>query len=527
VEGRLSVTEAGSIPPASSDAGGIRVRNVAKTFPGTMALRGIDLDLRPGEVHALLGANGSGKSTLVKILSGYQDADAGGEVWVSERPLQLGSPQASYEAGCRFVHQDLALVDDMSVADNIMLTSGWPRRLRTISRRRVDAEVRASLGALGADISPDTLVGTLSPAMRTIVVMTRALRADERSDAGIVALILDEPTATLPQHEVAVLTRVIREVARQGTAVMVISHHLQEALDLADVVTVLRDGTSVLSARSSSLTRDSVITAMMGEDYEAQVPDRFEATSAEVVLSCESLLGPTFADISFDVRRGEVVGIAGLEGSGRDDLLGAIFGADARLGGQVSVGGTALPPHDIATSMGSGLAYVPADRPRSAAIPELTARENLTVSDLATCSRRGVINRADERRTAADWFDRVGVHPAGATEQRLATFSGGNQQKIMLARCMRLRPSVLLLDEPTQGIDVAAQGKLHTYLLEAVQRDGMGVLISSSDEEELSAICHRVLIMRRGRIVSELAGHAISPAAITNSTSHITVRDSA
>ncbi len=500
------------------------MRNVFKTFPGTVALQGIDLDLRPGEVHALLGANGSGKSTLVKILSGFQDADAGGEVLVSGRPLQLGSPQASYEAGCRFVHQDLALVDDMSVADNIMLTSGWPRRLRTISRRRVDAEVREALGALGADVSPDTLVGTLSPAMRTIVAMTRALRRDATSDSGIVALILDEPTATLPQHEVAVLAEVIREVARQGTAVMVISHHLQEALDLADVVTVLRDGEKVLSAASSALTRDSVIAAMMGEDYEHHGLDRFEATSAEVVLRCEDVAGPTFADISFDVRRGEVVGIAGLEGSGRDDLLASIFGADARLGGRVTVGGKTLPLDDIATSVRSGLAYVPADRPRSAAIPELTARENLTISDLATCSQRGVINRAGERRTAADWFDRVGVHPAGATEQRLAAFSGGNQQKIMLARCMRLEPKVLLLDEPTQGIDVAAQGKLHASLLEAVRRDGIGVLISSSDEEELSAMCHRVLIMRRGRIVSELAGNAISPSAIANSISHITVK---
>ncbi|MEV5412885.1 sugar ABC transporter ATP-binding protein [Thermopolyspora sp. NPDC052614] len=499
----------------------LRIRDVAKTFPGTMALRGIDLDLYRGEVHALLGANGCGKSTLVKILSGYQDADPGSAISVAGAPLPPASPRASYDAGLRFVHQDLALVDDLSVADNVLLTSGWPTRLRTISRRRAHARVRAALDELGADLAPEAPVRTLSPAMRTIVAMARALLRDRGDADPITALVLDEPTATLPRHEVAVLTRVVREVARRGTAVLVISHHLQEALDLADVVTVLRDGRKVLSAPSAALTRTDVITAMMGEDYEERLRERPAVSSADPRLECAGLHGTSFADVTFTVRAGEVVGIAGLEGSGRDDLLPTIFGDRPRYHGTIAVDGRPLPPAGPQAAMAAGLAYVPADRNRLAAIPELTGRENLTVADLAACSRWGRVDRAGERRSALDWFDRVGVRPPGAIEQRLADFSGGNQQKIVLARCLRRRPRVLLLDEPTQGIDVAAQAALHSLLLDAARRDGIGIVVSSSDEEELAAICHRVLVLRRGRIAGELRGSAITPSAIADQSAHV------
>lgn len=491
------------------------------TFPGTQALRGVDLTLRPGKVHALLGANGSGKSTLVKILSGYQMPDTGSEVTIAGAPLQLGSPRASFRAGCRFVHQDLALVDDMTVADNFMLTNGWPTRLRVIRRRKAEQEVRDALAALGADVSPSATVGSLSPAMRTVVAVARATRPDERVDTGIVALVLDEPTANLPQREVGVLSRVIREVARRGTAVMIISHHLQEALDMADEVTVLRDGQRVLSSPSASLTRERVISAMMGDEYQHERVERFTATSDEVVLECHNLAGPSLADVSFQVRRGEVVGVAGLEGSGRDDLLATMYGAQASFGGEVRVNGRSLRTSEVRASIRAGVAYLPADRARSAAIPELTGRENLTLSDLRAFSRGYRIDSKGERREAIDWFDRVRVRPERAIEQRLAAFSGGNQQKIMLARSMRLRPSVLLLDEPTQGVDVAAQATLHAALIETVEKEGLAAVVSSSDEEELAAICHRVLIMRRGRIVKELVGDSITPRAIADGAAQV------
>lgn len=498
------------------DVGGISVRNLSKTFPGTVALRDLSLELRAGEVHALLGANGSGKSTLVKILSGYQLPDAGGEVLVDGAPLHMGSPRASHRIGCRFVHQDLALVDDLSVTDNVLLTGGWPTCLGVVRRRHAEEEVRAALAALGADVSPSALVATLSPAMKTVVAMTRATRVENKAGAGIVGLVLDEPTATLPRHEVDVLARVVREVARRGTAVLVISHHLQEALDLADTVTVLRDGRKVLSAPSSSLTRQSVIAAMTGTELGDQRAVLDSATSAEPVLECNGLSGPALVDITFRVREGEVVGIAGLEGSGRDQLLRTMYGAGHCLSGHLVVRDRRLRPNHPAASIGAGIAYLPADRGRLAAIPELTAGENLTIADLASCSRAGRIDRKVERRQVAQWFERIGVRPVGAYEQRLGTFSGGNQQKIMLARCMRLLPKVLLLDEPTQGIDVAAQATLHASLTEAVRKDGVSIVVSSSDEEELAAICHRVLVMRRGRIVRELVGNEITPAAIAD-----------
>ena len=500
--------------------GGVTVRGVAKTFTGTRALAGIDLELRAGEVHALLGANGCGKSTLVKILSGYQDADPGSEVQVAGKPLTLGSPRASFGAGLRFVHQDLALVDDLSVTDNVLLTGGWPTRLGAIARRRARDEVQEALARLGADASPDALVRTLSPAARTIVAVARAVRRSP-DDGDIVALVLDEPTATLPQHEVAVLAAVIREVARQGTAVMIISHHLQEALDLADVVTVLRDGRVVLTARSDDLTRDAVVAAMMGEEYIEQQRETAAEPSDRVVLECDRLGSSTFTDVSLQVRSGEIVGIAGLEGSGRDDLLPVLFGASPRYGGSVKVERVDLGSGDLRGAIDNGLAYVPADRAGLAALPELNARENLTVSSLHGLSSRGVINRSSERTATADWFARVGVRPQTAYEQRLGDFSGGNQQKIILARCLRQGPKVLLLDEPTQGIDVAAQASLHALLAEAAKRDGIGILVSSSDEEELASLCHRVLVMRHGRLVEELTGADLTPTVIAERTAHV------
>ena len=508
-------------PPSTRVAGGgVTVRGVAKTFPGTRALAGVDLDLRPGEVHALLGANGCGKSTLVKILSGYQDADPGSEVTVAGDQLVLGSPRASLAAGLRFVHQNLALVDDLSVTDNVLLTGGWPTHLGAIARRQARAEVEEALARLGADVSPDALVRTLTPAVRTIVAVARAVRQSP-DDGDIVALVLDEPTATLPQHEVAVLASVIREVARQGTAVMIISHHLQEALDLADVVTVLRDGRVVMNARSDGLTRGDVVAAMMGEEYIEQQREAAAAPSDRLVIACDRLGSSTFTDVSLQVRAGEIVGVAGLEGSGRDDLLPVIFGGSPRHGGSVRVEDVDLDPGDVQGSIQRGLAYVPADRAWLAALPELTARENLTVSSLSGLARRGVVNRSAERTATSDWFARVGVRPPTAYEQRLGDFSGGNQQKIILARCLRQRPKVLLLDEPTQGIDVAAQASLHALLAEAAERDGIGILVSSSDEEELASLCHRVLVMRHGRLVDELAGNDLTPTAIAERTAHV------
>lgn len=507
-------------PPAHGTGGGLTVRGVAKTFTGTRALAGVDLELRGGEVHALLGANGCGKSTLVKILSGYQDADPGSEVTVAGKPLALASPRASFGAGLRFVHQDLALVDDLSVTDNVLLTGGWPTRLGAIARRQARAEVQEALRRLGADVSPDALVRTLSPAMRTIVAVARAVRRSP-DDGDIVALVLDEPTATLPQHEVAVLAGVIREVARQGTAVMIISHHLQEALDLADVVTVLRDGRVVLTASSDDLTRGAVVAAMMGEEYIEQQREATSKPSDRVVLECHRLGSSTFTDVSLQVRAGEIVGIAGLEGSGRDDLLPVLFGASPRHAGSVQVERTHLSSDDLRGAIDLGLAYVPADRARLAALPELTARENLTVSSLSGLSRRGVVDRSEERTATVDWFARVGVRPPTAYEQRLGDFSGGNQQKIVLARCLRQGPKVLLLDEPTQGIDVAAQASLHALLAAAAGHEGIGILISSSDEEELASLCHRVLVMRHGRVVEELVGADLTPTVIAERTAHV------
>lgn len=496
----------------------IRIKNVSKTYPGTVALRGVDLELKAGEVHALLGANGCGKSTLVKILAGAVSPDPGGEIHVGAHPLDPGSPAASFDAGLRFVHQDLALVDDLSVGDNVMLTGGWPTRAGTIRSEAARTEVRAALKQLDVELEPDTLVADLSAVMRTIVAMTRAVRGYSGSE--IAALVLDEPTATLPQHDVATLVRLVRTVASRGASVVIVSHHIQEVLEMADTVTVLRDGTKVLTAPAATLTRAEIVAAMMGDqaDLEAEQSDatvRSGGMTDEVVLDADRLGGVTFSDVSLTVRSGEIVGVAGLEGSGRNELLRVIFGAQERLAGTVAVRGKALPSHDLRAAMAAGVAYMPGDRARSAAVPTLTGRENLTLADLRSVSSRGRLDTGKERAEAKRWFAGVGVKPENATEQPLSSFSGGNQQKIMLARWLRRAPSLLLLDEPTQGIDVGAQARLHGSLREAAST-GAGILLSSSDELELSEVCHRVLVMRRGRIVRELTGAEVNPRSISN-----------
>jgi ribose transport system ATP-binding protein len=495
----------------------LEIRDLSKAFPGVLALDRVSLDIGPGEVHALVGHNGSGKSTLIKILAGCETPESASSILVGGDRLDLGSPQSSYQAGLRFVHQDLGLIDSMSVADNICLTGGWQTSFGTIHPRAAAREAARALAAIELDVDVDRPVGELSAAARTGVAVARALRPDEGSRTAV--LVLDEPTATLPMHEVEKLLDVVRSVAASGIGVLYVSHRLGEVIDLADRVTVLRDGRKIVTLQARDLSQADLATAMLGFELEhvpALAATRGGESAEPPALTVEDLDAGVVDGVDLTLERGEIVGVAGIEGSGRDQLLPAIFGALPRRAGTVRIGGRTLAgAPGPRSSINQGIAYVPADREHQAALPTLPARENVTIAGLGSLSRHGGIRRRAEREEVTGWFDRLDVRPPGALEEPFDSFSGGNQQKLVLARALRCDPAVLLLEEPSQGVDVGAQARLHVEINRFAD-DGGAVLVSSSDADELARLCRRVLVFQRGRIAAELQRSALSEASISH-----------
>jgi ribose transport system ATP-binding protein len=494
----------------------LHVRGLTKSFSGMVALVAFELDIEPGAVHALVGENGSGKSTVIKILAGYHRPDAGGEVEIDGSPLPFGSAQAAHDMGCRFVHQDLGLVLQLPVLDNLYLNRGFASTWGTIKGAETRRRASALLQRVGLEVDPRTPVGALSPAQRTGVALARALEGE--SDHMVRLLVLDEPTATLPENEVQQLLDMIRRVAADGVAVLYVSHRLDEIFQVADDVTVLRDGKRMATTSVSAIDKRQLITLLVGDELRALPQSSLRATDGVgASLSVRDLRGPGVRGVSFDANPGEILGFAGITGSGRESLLGTIFGALSRLGGVVEVSGRPLGSFNPRAAIAAGLAYLPPDRKVTGAMMDLSARENLSICSLRPFWRAPLLRRAAERAEARLWFERLSVRPAGATESPLANFSGGNQQKILFAKWLRLCPKVFLLDEPTQGVDVGAKAELHRQLLDAA-RGGSTILVSSSDLEELVALCHRVLVLRAGRVVAELDRSSVTTVNITHAS---------
>jgi ribose transport system ATP-binding protein len=503
----------------------LAVTGLSKRFGASVALQDVELAIGPGEVHAVLGENGSGKSTLIKILSGFHRPDAG-TVAVAGQPLPFGNPASSYRLGARFVHQDLGLVDSIPVLDNLAIGAGFATRLGTISTRRSSERARKDLARVGLAVDPGASVGSLSPATRTGVAIARALREDP--GAPVRLLVLDEPTATLPATEVERLMEIIRRVSAAGVGVLYVTHRLDEIFTIAGNVTVLRDGREVATVPTSSLDHRRLVDLLVGEElavahHEAETlqPERERPSGLEgrpggerPALSLRGITAASLDGFSADFRAGQITGIAGITGSGRETVLGAVFGATGRTGEVMTAGGVRLAPSRPDLAMRHGLAYLPADRVRNAAILSLSARENIALSSLRPFRRFGTMWRRPERRTALSWFERLSVRPPGLVDLPLESFSGGNQQKIMFAKWLRREPAVFLLDEPTQGVDVGAKAVLHAQLVQAAAA-GAAIVISSSDVDELAAICQRVIVCRDGRPAADLLGGEVSARAIS------------
>lgn len=462
---------------------------------------------------ALLGENGSGKSTLIKVLSGYHNPDPGATVRIGGQELEFASPHSSYALGARFVHQDLGLVEESSIADNLAFGPGFPTRFGTIRERQARERARTALASMGLDVDPAVKVGRLSPAQKTGVAVARALLHDDASPARL--LVLDEPTARLPEEEVAQLLAIVRTVAAGGIGVLYVTHRLDEVFDVAERAVVLRDGVRVVSEPVEGLTRDTLLQQLFGETLEKahRRPDQPAAETAPV-LRVSELRSEVLRGVCFDVRAGEVVGVAGVTGSGREALCATVFGARVHDEGTVEVRGEALPPHRPDVAIGRGVAYVPAERKLSGCFLDLPATENISISSMKSVWSFPLLRRRKEKQIASGWFERLGVRPAKAVTAPMSSFSGGNQQKIVYGKWFERQPSLFLLDEPTQGVDVGAKAELHKALFRAAE-GGAALLVSSTDVDELVTISDRVVVLLRGRVVATLEGQDINVHELT------------
>ena len=475
----------------SSTHSHLGVSGVSKAFGEQLVLDDVKLEIRPGEVHGLAGHNGSGKSTLIKTMSGYHSPERGARVHLDGTSHAWEDAPPSWSRRLRFLHQDLGLIPHMNAIENFALAGGYARRSSGgIDWRRQRELTFEALELLGVALDVRTPVSRLSAADRTMLALARSfsgLPAD-----GV--LVLDEPTATLTAHEAEPLFRSIRRVVEHGAAVLLVTHHLDEFITYADTVTVLREGRVTLEAPVARLTRSSLAEAVVGAPSHATNRTSAQRVDAPPLLDVHDLQGGRLRALSFDVRPGEIVGIGGLAGSGRDDVAPLIAAHFPR----------------------SGIAYAPADRRARALFPHHSAGENVTLPYLRSFRRWLRVDRRAERADAVAALDDCQIQPADP-ERPVLQFSGGNQQKAVLARCLRAQPSVLLLDEPTQGVDVGARSAIYDLVRRGASQ-GVAVLVCSSDDEELAELCDRVIVLTHGQATAELSGDVLTPHHLSHAS---------
>jgi ribose transport system ATP-binding protein len=484
----------------------LSLRGLSKRFTGTLALDEVDFDVRRGEVHALLGENGAGKSTLIKILAGVYSPD-GGEIRLGGVPVQPGAQTLPIA----FIHQDLGLVESMSVAENVGLLTGYDRSAGFIAWKKLRETARRALEMMGSEIDPEADVQTLSASDRSIVAIGRALALSTE------VLVLDEPTAALTEHDVARLIAVLRRLRSQGVGIIYVTHRLDEVFRIADRVTVLRDGKRIATTDVSATNPKDLVMMIVGRAL-GEVFAKPPAPSARTVLHVDRLCVGDAGPASFTVTAGEILSLVGLRGAGHDAIGRAIFADAASTSGSVALAGRLVHLTTPADAMRDGIGFVSSKRGEENIAVTLSVRENLYINPLATGKRPwDVLSPRRERRAAVDVLQRFSVRPRDP-ERVIGTLSGGNQQKVVLARWLEAGSALLVLEEPTIGVDVGAKAEIYAVLQGALDR-GMAVLLISSDFEEVAGIAHRALVFNRGRVVAELAGSEISVRSLIASAS--------
>ncbi len=490
----------------TSDAGSLLdARDITKTFGVVRALKGVSFSVRAGEVHGLLGENGAGKSTLIKVLTGLHEPD-GGEIRLSGSPVRFGSPREARLAGVAAVYQEINLIPERSVAENVFLGREPKRGGILIDRRRMARDAGAILQRTGLPIDPRARLGSLGLGLQQMVSIARTVSLGAR------VVILDEPTSALTAGEVEILFGAVRRLRDEGIGLVFVSHRLSECYALCDRLTVLRDGQNVRTATVGELPRAELVSAMLGR---SEAEPRARSTSraaraagrpAEALTVRELSWRTRVRGVSLAIRAGEIVGLAGLLGAGRTETMKAVFGAERPDAGEVSVAGQRLEGATPRRSIAAGLGFLSEDRRTEGIFPLLPVRENMTAAVLPLLSRAAFIDRAREDALVKRYIAELGVRTAGPG-QRIGQLSGGNQQKVLIARTLAAEPRAIMLDDPTRGIDVGAKEEVHR-LVRRLADEGLGVLVTSSELEELIELCDRLVVLSEGAVVGE-----VDPAA--------------
>lgn len=500
----MSSATVGALPGA-----GVRIlletRNVTKTFPGVRALDHVSVDVREGEILGLIGENGAGKSTLIKIIGGLYQPDGGEIVWQGE-PISHSSPVQAVRLGIEVVPQELSLVPALSAAEN-MFVGHYPASAGRVHWREIDRSARAIAERLGLRADLRKPAGSLSPAAQRLVMVGRALARDVK------LLIMDEPTVSLPEDEVELLLGVIRKLRDEGVTVIYVSHRLEEVIALTDRTTVMKDARVVATHPTSEITKQDMMRLIVGRDLDEIFPDHGAALSTQPLMRVRGLSGGRIRDVSFDLYPGEVLGLAGLVGAGRTEVVRMIFGADRRESGEVELDGDPVRIGSPRDAIRSGIALLPEDRRNQGGIVQMSVAANATLPSLRRFSwARSVLRPRAERREVAERVQELRI-VTPSTKQPLKFLSGGNQQKVLIAKWLMTGSRIFIFDEPAAGIDVGAKREIYALIAGLAER-GAGVIVISSELEEIVGLCQRVLVLREGRLVGELRGTEVSEGAI-------------
>ena len=479
----------------------LEMRNVSKTFGRVQALKGVSLDVKLGEIHALMGENGAGKSTLMKILSGAYVPDEGSEILIDGQKVAISGPMAAKQLGIAIIYQELALAPNLTVAENIYL-GREPSRAGLIDRGAMIAGVESVLHRLGATFTARDKVAELSIAERQLVEIARAVHARSR------VLIMDEPTTTLSERETERLFALVRQLKQEGLAIVYISHRMKEVYELSDRVSVLRDGTYVGTLEREAINPAAVVRMMVGRDLSSFYKKEHDAhqSRGRIIFSVRDIAdGRRIQPCSFDIHEGEVLGIAGLVGAGRTELARLIYGADAKISGTVAVDGKEVGIRSPQDAIEAGIAYLTEDRKLLGLMLDMSVAENINLGVIARDALAGgFLNLAKGRKRTGEAIQATGIRTA-SPDAPVGGLSGGNQQKVLLSRLLETKPRVLILDEPTRGVDIGAKSEIYR-LIDRLAREGVGVAVISSELPEIVGICDRVIVMREGHIAGELGG---------------------
>ena len=491
----------------------LKLENVTKFFPGIKALDGVHLNIRPGEVHALIGENGAGKSTLVKILTGVHPPTSG-KITFKGQQMSFRTAVEAQDAGITAIHQEASMFPELSVTENIYMGHHIKGgKLGTLSWRQMRKKTAALLERMELDINPDTLVKNLGTAQRHMVEIAKALSID----ADVV--IMDEPTSALSLREVEDLYKIVRQLKADGKAIIFISHKFEEIFEICDYFTVLRDGKYIGEGLVSDHCVDDIVTMMVGRSLDQMFPDN-NAEKGEEILHVEKLGSEgVFKDISFSLRKGEVLGFFGLVGAGRTEVMRAIFGIDKITSGEIKLRGSRYKPNFAGDAMKQNIAYVPEDRQTQGVILEMSIARNITLPQINNLSRAGVISSAREKEVSVEYGSMMEIKAAGWNVDA-DTLSGGNQQKVVLAKWLATEPEILILDEPTKGIDVATKAAVHKFISE-LAAEGLAVIMVSSELPEILGMSDRIIVMHEGEITAEFSkDEADSDKIIKAATGH-------